>query len=887
MFSYDMIAYIYPRAFAASRGFKLTHHGWTSSLSSTSSQASTRTPRSLLRRHEVHSPQYAHGSRLSSVHCQSSDPADEPDESQGLWSSVEDLAGLSHEDAPNSHTFRRSYRPSSSSRLKAHAVPNHSSANITNSRARRSTRNSSRRNRSKNSNALHMKAVDQFIAEAQARDINSEDLVSCATALINERLQAIKNEELVLDWSSPADFADESVPKILACEESLPAEPIRASLPSDVQSRNCTNARGIPAAAFPPSLIKWPGLNSNKQKRLVEIKKQVKFLSNIIKMTIEGSQELQQSGGLGGAIPAPFSPFVDVSCIPSSALTHASADAAYLPSIEELNELLLSGKEKEAKSLMRGAGGSVTCPARPALWKELCKRQTSEQFSDSFYYDTLLQIYGTKELNECQVVLPMFVDQKHLGRALNSDGVAACARVISVLAYYYPPITHAPLLYPLTATLLLYMKESDVYNSLSALVCSAKVTFATQTKIAHEVGWRTTLVLARKHVGAAFSTLEKFGIDSKQVEVAFQNWLWWIFEGLPLPHLIRVVDCFLLEGWKVLMRVALAIFHMFMRQVTRDPSTAAALSTRGFNEALLRYCHAITASPAKLLKTAFGIRALSKAEIQKVMLKTEHSLKRHGTVSETAEGATSTHENMTGMNRAVSLEGLPNASSQADVQMVSRTLNLKEGTPQAPRTRALGDFPIRHLVSKIASMDELLTIWNWIPVRMTMYQPSLLYTTEEHGSSLTTFYQRVENHEPTILLVRTTCDHVFGAYCSVAWNNRNKRDEFGNKQTYYGTGETFLFSLRPVPAKHQWVGITQQKHNAALSSVQHSAELFMHGDEDMITVGGGDGQGLFLDHELQFGKTEKCLTFDNPPLCPTGDFEIKVVEVYGIDVTNA
>jgi hypothetical protein len=52
----------------------------------------------------------------------------------------------------------------------------------------------------------------------------------------------------------------------------------------------------------------------------------------------------------------------------------------------------------------------------------------------------------------------MFVDQKHLGRALNSDGVAACARVISVLAYYYPPITHAPLLYPLTATLLLYMK---------------------------------------------------------------------------------------------------------------------------------------------------------------------------------------------------------------------------------------------------------------------------------------------------------------------------------------------------------------------------------------------------------------------------------------------
>lgn len=99
--------------------------------------------------------------------------------------------------------------------------------------------------------------------------------------------------------------------------------------------------------------------------------------------------------------------------------------------------------------------------------------------------------------------------------------------------------------------------------------------------------------------------------------------------------------------------------------------------------------------------------------------------------------------------------------------------------------------------------------------------------------------QRCENHEPTILLVRTTCDHVFGAYCSVGWNNRNKRDEYGNNQTYYGTGETFLFSLRPVPAKYQWVGITQQQQNAALSHVKHSSELFMHGDDDMITIGGG------------------------------------------------
>lgn len=35
-----------------------------------------------------------------------------------------------------------------------------------------------------------------------------------------------------------------------------------------------------------------------------------------------------------------------------------------------------------------------------------------------------------------------------------------------------------------------------------------------------------------------------------------------------------------------------------------------------------------------------------------------------------------------------------------------------------------------------------------------------------------------------------------------------------------------------------------------------------------------------LDQELHYGKTETCETFNNPPLCTTPDFEIKVVEVF-------
>lgn len=37
-----------------------------------------------------------------------------------------------------------------------------------------------------------------------------------------------------------------------------------------------------------------------------------------------------------------------------------------------------------------------------------------------------------------------------------------------------------------------------------------------------------------------------------------------------------------------------------------------------------------------------------------------------------------------------------------------------------------------------------------------------------------------------------------------------------------------------------------------------------------------------LDHELRYGKTENCRTFNNPPLVPSGDFEVKVIEVYSL-----
>jgi len=95
----------------------------------------------------------------------------------------------------------------------------------------------------------------------------------------------------------------------------------------------------------------------------------------------------------------------------------------------------------------------------------------------------------------------------------------------------------------------------------------------------------------------------------------------------------------------------------------------------------------------------------------------------------------------------------------------------------------------------------LTTIWQWLPERLTTVTPKLAYSSDEHGTSLTTFYTRCQPFEQTILVVKTTNGELFGAFCSASWAERNYKDDKGMRQTYFGNGETFLFSLTMDPPR--------------------------------------------------------------------------------------
>ncbi|XP_038206969.1 GTPase-activating protein skywalker isoform X2 [Zerene cesonia] len=566
-----------------------------------------------------------------------------------------------------------------------------------------------------------------------------------------------------------------------------------------------------------------------------------------------------------------FPPHVDPSGI--TILTDSPpGKKAPLKTYEEIQPLIQQARKRELKLIIRENSWPINSPIRASLWPALCRQhQHGKSMLDGFYWDMVTQVFGTVELPDKPIMLPPFVEATHcLGYHLTRKGRAVADRVVSVLGYACPDITYSPSLYPITAALLHFMPEEDCYHCMASLVASKEKMFITQTKLHNEVTWKTVMQIAKKHASAAQHLSRLSGAIGP--ERIYADWQWWILAALPFPHLVRVLDCFFHEGIKVFYRVALAILILFHKHSTNPSSEWHAEATKnGVDHAIDKFCRNMPASPTKLLRTAFSIRALSSQYISRVFIKTEMTLKSKQVITGSR------------LVRSRSSDNLPTSQSQVNIQMMSHTLTIRE----SPRSSHLALwFPFPNAVfsdQQQHSSDlrqKLFTLWSWLPVRITMYQPVLLYTTEEHGCSLTTFYVRVEHHEPTLLMIKTCNNEVFGAYCSTRWFERNQKDERGNRQAYFGTGETFLFSLYPERAKYPWVGCSAGDGKEE-QRVAHGSELFMAADSKMITIGGGDGQAIWMDENIRYGKTDRCSTFNNPPLCPSGDFEIRVLEVYG------
>lgn len=119
---------------------------------------------------------------------------------------------------------------------------------------------------------------------------------------------------------------------------------------------------------------------------------------------------------------------------------------------------------------------------------------------------------------------------------------------------------------------------------------------------------------------------------------------------------------------QVFYRVAMAILLLFHKHSSSQNSDwMNEINKSGVDKALNKFCQQIPVSPAKLLRTAFGIRALSSTYISRVFIKTEMVLKSRSVLSGSRQ-----------LVRSRSSDNLPTSQSQVNIQMMSHTLTIRE-----------------------------------------------------------------------------------------------------------------------------------------------------------------------------------------------------------------
>ena len=112
-----------------------------------------------------------------------------------------------------------------------------------------------------------------------------------------------------------------------------------------------------------------------------------------------------------------------------------------------------------------------------------------------------------------------------------------------------------------------------------------------------------------------------------------------------------------------------------------------------------------------------------------------------------------------------------------------------------------------------------------------------------------------------LLVVMDTSGKVFGGYIPT---------ELKFKDSFFGSGEAFLFKLDPEQASAVIFGSTLENLH------------FVYCASDGIGFGADPYYGLFIDPELTNGSSHACQTFANDLLTTSSHFNIKRLELWSV-----
>ncbi|XP_054724274.1 oxidation resistance protein 1-like [Uloborus diversus] len=171
------------------------------------------------------------------------------------------------------------------------------------------------------------------------------------------------------------------------------------------------------------------------------------------------------------------------------------------------------------------------------------------------------------------------------------------------------------------------------------------------------------------------------------------------------------------------------------------------------------------------------------------------------------------------------------------------------------------ELPMPDLLSpsEILTEDHIKELYTLLPARAVGYPWTRIFSTSHDGFHLKTLYRKMSGFDsPVLIAIQDTKGAVFGTLLSIPLRPSD---------CFYGTGESFLYTFHPNFHVFRWTG---------------NNDYIVKGSLDSVSIGASGGRfGLWLDGDLDRGRSVPCDTFDNEPLASEEDFVIKTLEAWG------
>ena len=468
----------------------------------------------------------------------------------------------------------------------------------------------------------------------------------------------------------------------------------------------------------------------------------------------------------------------------------------------------------------------------PKAWAHILN---AKDFSEEDYNELLIDCFGT--VNPSHIQAPFFGSSVNLTPLrLTDNQIQDLTKILYLIAHRHPHFEFIPIFPAIAAIFISYYPDRLVFPLLEVFIKTGNSGSSSNSEMKE---WpffpqnrRESLIFSRifddlllKFVPNVSRHILKIQGREPQFNPRWNRLLSEFFIGiLPNSYIFKIFDAYLIEGYKVPIRFALA--HVALQQENLLKCQTGA----EFKDCLI---NCFTKPSMENVAGSSGTTGSGFPPYSfKVLQKTAYSLKFSRNILVRFKNR----------HRKLSLE---------DFEDGDRALMLHKPLPKLSRT------------SQFLNDQDWANIWQWIPARFRILDLELLFVSSEHGYRLGTLFEKATDSEPLILAIETTDGNIFGAYLSKSLKNRTSRKLFG-------TGESFIVNLRPAAQSYSW--------NEACDNQQ-----FIYADENFLAIGCSSGKfGIWIDRDLNQVVSSPCDTFRNPSFIEneSGWSDIYCIELY-------